>query len=88
MRPAEECAALQDRKSVRSQDDAALEKRIARAVDDVMTGGVLFSEAARNRQVPEGRLRAALVSAGWQSRVKSPPGPRRRTFGNGKRHGT
>jgi len=55
MRPPDERAALQDRRAVRSQDEAAMEKRIARAVDDVMTSGVLFSEAVRNRQAQEGR---------------------------------
>lgn len=63
------------------------ERRLKSAVADVLDGSLGLNEAMRNRQVSEPRLREALVAAGWQSRVKNPPGPRRRTFGNGARHG-
>lgn len=79
-----------DRAAFMQQEEAALLKRLARAVADIMEPGDeprSIQKVAERRQVPESRLRKALNEAGWKSRIKA-PGPRRRSFGGGGRHGT
>lgn len=87
MRPSDEAKAIAWRRTVRAEEKDDVAKRIARAVADVMECDVTLDDAMRNRKVPREPLRAALLAAGWQSRVRQPT-PRRRTFGNGRRHGT
>jgi hypothetical protein len=77
--------ALEERAALRQLEEEEKARRVRRAVADVLDGTVTLTEALRNRNVPEPVLRAALVEAGWQSRVKNPPSLRRRTFGSGGR---
>ena len=63
-------ARRQDIASQRALDAEAaadLKRRMARAVDDVMDGGVPLSEAYRNRLVDEDALRTELKARGWVS---------------------
>lgn len=71
------------RRETREADAADLERRLQRAISDVLDGTVTFETALRSRKVPHERLRAALHVAGWQPRTT--PGPRRRSFGRGGR---
>jgi hypothetical protein len=62
-------ARRQDIASQRALDAEAmadLKRRMARAVDDVMDGGMVPREASRNRLVDEDSLRAELKRRGWK----------------------
>jgi hypothetical protein len=88
VRPAEEALALCAQKMTRADAKAEQEKRLRRAVADVMEEGHTFTAARRNRNVPDAQLREALVAAGWKPRVTKPLGPMRRAFGSSRGHGT
>lgn len=63
---------------------------LRRAVSDVMDGTLTVRGAQKAHGVGEHTFRDALRVAGWvPPRARVAPGPvRRRTFGDGKRHGT
>ena len=70
----------------RTPDAASLR----RAISDVMDGTLTVRPAARAHNVTEYALRCALARAGYvppSGRPKAKP-VWRRTFGNGRRHGT
>jgi len=76
--------AAPERSALMQQEATERAKRLRRAVEDVMTGGLSMGEAARNRRVSEPRFRIALAAAGWvpkrvrqrRSRAKQLPQPR------------
>jgi hypothetical protein len=55
---------------LRQQNAEVVDKRLARAVEDVLDGEVTLSAAVKNRGVSEERLRAALLERGWVPRQK------------------
>ena len=63
---------------------------LQRAVSDVMDGTLPVSHSSRAHGVSNEALRAALAAAGYvpPRRRPVPATARRRTFGDGKRHGT
>lgn len=65
MRPPEEHAALQEMKALRANDAVEAQKRVARAVADVVEGVLTIYAACRSRRVDRDALRAELRRLGW-----------------------
>lgn len=77
-----------NRAALTQQEAKERAERMRRAVADVIDLDLPVTQVRRTRGGPEQALRDALKARGWVPPHFRGSGPRRRTFGEGKKDGT